>query len=271
MTTPHIKVLTYNIHKGFGPANWTFALHEIRSRIELSGADIVFLQEIHGLHTQREANVPGWPKGSQFEFLADRAWPHHAYGKNAIYKMGHHGNAILSRYPFESWENINVSRYARASRSILHGVIRVTPHAVPLHVLCIHFDFVPHQRRPQVDALVQRIQTHIPAGEPLIVAGDFNDWNGQVTGDLGQVNGGLGPELAEVFHQLQGRHARTFPAWLPALSLDRIYYRGLVPLHCRRMRDRPARRLSDHLALYAEFGLPRAGGSGSYRPAKAAH
>jgi endonuclease/exonuclease/phosphatase family metal-dependent hydrolase len=255
MTTPRVKVLTYNIHKGYGPANWSFALHEIRSRIELSGADIVFLQEIHGLHVQREAKVEGWPKGSQFEFLAERAWPHHAYGKNAIYKAGHHGNAILSRYPFESWENINVSRYTRASRSILHGVIRVTPHAAPLHVLCVHFDFVPHQRKPQVDALARRIQSHIPAGEPLIVAGDFNDWEGQVTD-------GLGPdaELTEVFLHLRGRHARTFPAWLPALPLDRIYYRGLDPLHCRRMRDRPARRLSDHLALYAEFSLPHASG-----------
>ncbi|HEX7925980.1 MAG TPA: endonuclease/exonuclease/phosphatase family protein [bacterium] len=248
MTQP-IKVLTYNIHKGFGPGNLSFALHEIRSRIELSGADIVFLQEIHGQHAKREATVPGWPKGSQFEFLADRAWPHHAYGKNAIYKAGHHGNAILSRYPFERWDNINVSRYTRASRSILHGVIR-TAHDVPLHVLCIHFDFVPHHRRPQVDALVERIQTHIPAGEPLIVAGDFNDWEGKVTADLAPDS-----ELAEVFHTLRGKHARTFPAWLPALSLDRIYYRGLEPLRCKRMRDRPARRLSDHLALYAEFGL----------------
>lgn len=253
MTTPRIKVLTYNIHKGFGPANWSFALHEIRSRIQHTGADIVFLQEIHGLHLRREAKVPGWPKGSQFEFLAERAWPHHAYGKNAIYKSGHHGNAILSRHPFQSWENINVSRYARASRSILHGVIRLPPGDTPLHVVCVHFDFVPRHRRAQVDALVRRIRTHIPDDEPLIVAGDFNDWEGKVTGDLEPAS-----ELAEVFLQLKGRHARTFPAWLPALSLDRIYYRGLEPLHCRRLRDRPARRLSDHLALYAEFALPRA-------------
>jgi endonuclease/exonuclease/phosphatase family metal-dependent hydrolase len=247
----HIKVLTYNIHKGFGPANWTFALEEVRSRIELAGADIVFLQEIHGHHSKHAERVAGWPKGSQFEYLAERVWPHHAYGKNAIYKAGHHGNAILSRYPFEAWENINVSRYASASRSILHGILRVPPHDSPLHVLCVHFDFVPHHRRPQVERLVERIATHIPAGEPLIVAGDFNDWEGQVREDLSPASA-----LAEVFHQLHGQHARTFPAWLPALPLDRIYYRGLEPVDCHRMRDRPARRLSDHLALFAEFGLP---------------
>jgi endonuclease/exonuclease/phosphatase family metal-dependent hydrolase len=250
MTTSRIKVLTYNIHKGFGPANWGFALHDIRSKLESARADVVFLQEIQGLHVRREARIKGWPKGSQFEYLADRLWPHHAYGKNAIYKYGHHGNAILSRYPFQSWENINVSRYARASRSILHGILRIPPDGRPLHTVCIHFDFVPHHRRRQVDALVQRIETHIPKDEPLIVAGDFNDWQGQMTDDLGPES-----ELVEVFQRLKGRHARTFPAWLPALPLDRIYFRGLEALQCRRLRDRPARRLSDHLALYAEFGL----------------
>jgi endonuclease/exonuclease/phosphatase family metal-dependent hydrolase len=202
MTTSRIKVLTYNIHKGFGPANWGFALHDIRSKLESARADVVFLQEIQGLHVRREARIKGWPKGSQFEYLADRLWPHHAYGKNAIYKYGHHGNAILSRYPFQSWENINVSRYARASRSILHGVLRIPPDGRPLHTVCIHFDFVPHHRRRQVDALVQRIETHIPKGEPLIVAGDFNDWQGQMTDDLGPES-----ELVEVFQRLKGRHA----------------------------------------------------------------
>jgi endonuclease/exonuclease/phosphatase family metal-dependent hydrolase len=257
MAMPHIKVLTYNIHKGFGPANLAFVLHGIRAKIESSHADIVFLQEIQGLHEKHQARVKGWPAGSQFEYLAARLWPHHAYGKNAIYKAGHHGNAILSRHPFHSWENINVSRYARASRSILHGVILLPPHGLPLHTVCIHFDFLPGQRRRQVAQLAERIQSRVPADEPLIVAGDFNDWQGEVSD-------GLGPQsaLAEVFHQLKGRHARTFPAWLPTLALDRIYYRGLDPLHCRRLRDQPGRRLSDHLALYAEFGMP-AGQSGA--------
>jgi len=256
MTTPHIKVLTYNIHKGFGPANLAFVLHGIRAKLESSRADIVFLQEIHGLQLRHQARVKGWPPGSQFEYLAERLWPHHAYGKNAIYRAGHHGNAILSRHPFESWENLNVARSPRASRSILHGVIRVEPSGVPLHVVCIHFGLVRGERQEQAARLASRIQAHVPADEPLIVAGDFNDWEGKVTEGLGP-----GSELAEVFQQLHGRHARTFPAWMPALPLDRIYYRGLEPLHCKRMRDRPARRISDHLALYAEFGPPKATGT----------
>jgi len=36
----------------------------------------------------------------QHEFLAHESWLHHAYGKNSVYDSGHHGNAILSRYPF---------------------------------------------------------------------------------------------------------------------------------------------------------------------------
>jgi endonuclease/exonuclease/phosphatase family metal-dependent hydrolase len=250
-----IKVLTYNIHKGFSAANLSFALHDIRSRIEETQADLVFLQEIQGLHLKRQDRVRDWPQASQFEYIAARLWPHHAYGKNAIYKSGHHGNAILSRYPFQSWENLNVSRYRRASRSILHGIVRMPPDGAPLHTLCIHFDFMGGDRRKQIQTLVARIDSHIPPDEPLIIAGDFNDWQGRIRDGVGKALG-----LREVFVTLRGRPARTFPAWLPTLPLDRIYFRGLNAARCHRLKDRPDprfadHRLSDHLALYAEFRL----------------
>jgi endonuclease/exonuclease/phosphatase family metal-dependent hydrolase len=250
MAAHRIKVLTYNIHKGFSTANFTFALREIRAKIESTRADVVFLQEIQGLHVRRAARVKSWPAASQFEYLAANLWPHHAYGKNAIYKAGHHGNAILSRFPFHSWENINVSRYRRASRGILHGVLLLPPDDRPLHTLCIHFDFIPRQRRQQIEVLLRRLASHIPRDEPLIVAGDFNDWEGAVSDGLKPRSG-----LVEIFEALKGRSARTFPAWLPALPLDRIYFRGIEPLACHSVKDHPAPRLSDHLALYAEFRL----------------
>ena len=45
---------------------------------------------------------------TQFEFLADSIWSHYAYGKNAIYQHGHHGNAILSELPFAISNNVDV-------------------------------------------------------------------------------------------------------------------------------------------------------------------
>jgi endonuclease/exonuclease/phosphatase family metal-dependent hydrolase len=46
MTSPIIKVLSYNIHKGFSPSNRRFVLQGIREGIRSTGADVVFLQEL---------------------------------------------------------------------------------------------------------------------------------------------------------------------------------------------------------------------------------
>ncbi len=43
-----IRVLTYNIHKGYRSGNRRFVLESMRTRIAETGADVVFLQEIHG-------------------------------------------------------------------------------------------------------------------------------------------------------------------------------------------------------------------------------
>ncbi len=243
-----LRLLTYNLHKGFGVGNFRFVLHELRREIERLGCDIVCLQEVQGEHHHHRQRFADWPDEAQFEFLADRLWPHHVYGRNAVYPHGHHGNAILSRYPFEHWENLNVSPFAGASRSILHGVVR-TPHsAVPLHVMCVHFGLTGAERYGQVSALLERIRAHVPAGEGLLIAGDFNDWRGSAGH---RMETSLG--VREVFRTLTGRHARSFPAWMPVLPVDRVYARGLVPHHCERMSGAPWRSLSDHLPLLCEF------------------
>ena len=245
-----IKVLTYNIHKGFTIANQKFVLHRMREELHRTDADIIFLQEIQGKHSRREAAVADWPVVSQFEFLAHELWPHYAYGKNAIYHAGHHGNAILSKYPFINWENLNVSDMRRASRSLLHGVIELPGAGRNLHVICIHLDLRAYERRRQFRILEKRIRETVPGGEPVIMAGDFNDWRGEIYSYLPQ-----DLALTEVFQHLLGRHAKTFPAFLPVLSVDRIFYRGIKPIECKCFREDPWHRLSDHLPLYASFEL----------------
>ena len=250
MNTCPIKVLTYNVHKGFTTANLKFVLHRIREELHKTDADIIFLQEIQGKHAQRERAVAGWPLVSQFEFLAGSLWPHYAYGKNAIYNIGHHGNAILSKFPFLNWENLNVSDMRRASRSLLHGILELPDSDRKLHVICIHLDLRAYERRRQMRILEKRIRENVPKDEPLIVAGDFNDWRGEVYKYLPQ-----DLALTEVFRQLQGKHAKTFPAFLPVLSVDRIFYRGMQPVACRCFQDDPWHAMSDHLPLYAQFEL----------------
>jgi len=246
------KVLTYNIHKGFSTGNFRFVLHQIREAIDTADVDLVFLQEIQGEHSIKKRRINDWPSLSQFEFLADKMWPHYAYGKNAIYYSGHHGNAILSKYPIVHWENINVSNSRRASRSLLHAVINVPGSKEYFHVFCIHLALRAPKRRRQLQVLSHRIESHVPPECPLIIAGDFNDWLGQAEKSISKRLG-----LSEVFKTMTGERAKTFPVWWPVLPVDRIYYRKLIPENCSILDSKMWRKLSDHAALHAEFSLSK--------------
>jgi len=243
-----IKILTYNIHKGFSTGNRRFILHELRDALRQVNPDIVFLQEIQGEHKDRQQSVSNWPSGSQFEFLADEVWHHHAYGKNAIYPSGHHGNAILSKFPFSHWENINVSLMRTASRSLLHGVIDCPERETPLHVICVHLGLFKIERDKQLQTLVTRINEHVPIDESVILAGDFNDWRGHAEEYLTTQLG-----LQEVFKHKTGSHARSYPSWMPTLPMDRIYYRGLEAHQFHRLHADHWKKLSDHTPLMAHF------------------
>jgi endonuclease/exonuclease/phosphatase family metal-dependent hydrolase len=262
-----LRVLTYNIHKGFNVGNRRFVLHQIREALIAADADLLFLQEMQGEHQRHEKKILDWPVLSQLEFIADKTWPFYAYGKNAIYDAGHHGNAILSKFPFEQWENINVSPFPWASRSMLHGVIRLPGMAevsqavgnrcdrLPqndqdVHIVCIHFGLTGKERRLQISKLCDRMDNHVPHDAPLIIAGDFNDWMGQAERFFHDHLG-----LQEVFRETHGRYARSFPSWLPFLPMDRIYYRGLIPVSCEPLTHAPWHRLSDHAPLIASFTL----------------
>ncbi|VAW64507.1 Endonuclease/exonuclease/phosphatase family protein [hydrothermal vent metagenome] len=252
MSDSRFKILTYNIHKGFSAGNRHFVLHGIKDALRKVNADVLFLQEIQGEHQLHSLKLDNWPDNSQFEFLADEIWPHHAYGKNAIYNKGHHGNAILSKYTFIDWENINVSFMKKASRSLLHGTLNISLNtsgqSQTVHVICVHLGLFEHERARQIVQLINRIDSHVPHNEPLIVAGDFNDWRGIAEKTL---NRRLGVE--DVFKNHHGKHVSSFPSWLPILPMDRIYSRGVELTGCYSLHGHPWQRLSDHLPLVAEF------------------
>lgn len=251
-SAPSLRVLTYNIHKGYSTGNRHFVLAEMRERIAQTDPDIVFLQEIQGKARKPEAKKKrlSYPEQPHFEYLAEASWPHVAYGRNAIYRRGDHGNAILSKYPFTRWENIDVSKFPRSSRSILHGIIDLPHRDTRLHTLCVHLGLLEQERKGQLRALTERINAHVPRDEPMIIAGDFNDWRQRAERHLhDDLN------LAELFLTLEGQHARTFPVWAPTLPVDRIYYRGLFPKQCARLFTGDWRTLSDHAALFGVFSL----------------
>lgn len=243
------KVLTINTHKGFTSFNRRFILPELRDAVRATSADIVFLQEVMGTHAIHSLHIENWPETSHYEFLADTMWNDFAYGRNAVYPEGHHGNAILSRFPIVEYENRDISVAGSEKRGMLHCQIRLPDRAEPLHVFCVHLGLKEKHRQAQMKMMCDFIDT-LPPDAPLVVAGDFNDWQVSANRFLKRAVG-----LEEVFSIKTGRPARTFPARFPLLRLDRIYIRNATVIKPWALPVKPWSHLSDHAPLAVEIFL----------------
>ncbi|HJV28682.1 MAG TPA: endonuclease/exonuclease/phosphatase family protein [Aromatoleum sp.] len=242
-----LSVCTYNIHKGFSQFNRRMVIHELRDRLRVLDVDLVFLQEVQGLHLQHEARHADWPGPPQHEFLAQGVWQQAAYGGNALYEHGHHGNAILSRYPILSASNQDVSDHRFERRGLLHCVVEVPGLAKPVHCVCAHLGLMAGSRRRQMEALADRME-RLANGAPLIIAGDFNDWRNHADDVLVSRLG-----LRDAFDSGRGRPPRSFPSSVPLFRLDRIYVRGFEVANAKVHSGLPWSQISDHAALTAEL------------------
>jgi endonuclease/exonuclease/phosphatase family metal-dependent hydrolase len=238
-----MRLLTLNAHQGFAAFRRRKLLSGIRDALRESGADLVFLQEVGGDQGEEAAQ-------EHYEMLADQVWPQHAYGRNVVAASGHQGNALLSKYPIVRWQNVDVSVGGAEPRGLLHCVLDLQHSGPELHTVCVHLGLRESHRRSQVDRLLGFVADAIPEDAPLVIAGDFNDWQGRAHARML-----AGSTLTEVHAGASGRPARTFPAGRPWLRLDRIYVRNLQhrPLAIPR---RPWSGLSDHAPLAAEVRVP---------------
>lgn len=261
-----LRIATWNIHKGVSTIGTRPRVHGIKQAITGMAPDILFLQEVQGRHDLLALRHAGkWPSQGQHEFLAGDTH-HAAYGMNAIYDHGHHGNALLSSFPIASAFNHDVSDHAFESRGILHCVLQAGD--APVHCYVVHLGLFAGSRLRQTQALIDAVMSTAPADAPLLIAGDFNDWTNALSETLCD-------QLAvtEVFDQhlssrsfgtylrrLSGRGpkkapARTFPAAMPVLQLDRIYVRGFDVHSAQVLHGASWARLSDHAPIVAELSL----------------
>lgn len=245
-----LSVATWNIHKGFSQFNRRMMVHELRERLRELSADIVFLQEVQGLHLRHAERHVDWPSQPQHEFLAEDVWENHSYGSNMVYDHGHHGNAILSRFPILTEHNQDVTHLRFDRRGLLHCAVELPQLAQPLHCVCVHLSLFARSRRLQLDALASHIEDLVPAGAPLLIAGDFNDWRNKADDLLADRLG-----LVEVFAGARRRPSRSYPAALPMFRLDRIYQRGLQVVDTQVHAGRPWSTISDHAVLTAELKI----------------
>lgn len=242
-----LRVLTINAHKGFTALNRRFILPELRSAVRSTGADLVFLQEVLGSHAQHAERFEDWPNMPQYEFLADSMWPQFAYGRNAVYPAGDHGNALLSKFPILHYENLDVTVQGNEQRGLLHCRLDVPGHA-EVHAICVHLGLREAHRREQIGLLLDLLGKLDPEA-PVIVAGDFNDWRLRADARLGE------QALVEAFRSRHGLPAKSFPARFPLLRLDRIYVRNATAHAPTVLSTRPWSHLSDHAPLAAEIHL----------------
>ena len=245
-----LHIATYNIHKGFSQFNRRMMVHELRDRLRLLDPDIVFLQEVQGLHLGHSERYRDWPQQAQHEFLAGEVWSNTCYGRNVVSDHGHHGNAILSRYPILHFHNQDVTHLRFERRGLLHCAIQGTGWEQPVHCVCVHLSLFARSRRRQMNALADAIEELVPPHSPLIIAGDFNDWRNRASGLL--VDRLC---LTEVCAGSERRPPRSFPSAVPLLRLDRIYVRGFAIAGVEVLSGQAWSRISDHAALSAHLSF----------------
>jgi endonuclease/exonuclease/phosphatase family metal-dependent hydrolase len=245
-----LRVVTMNIHKGLSQFNRRIVIHELREGLGSLQPDLVFLQEVQGLSQRYALRYGAAPLVPQYEFLAGNQWQH-VYGCNAVYDHGDHGNAILSRFPFVSFDNYDVSDHRFEKRGLLHCVVSIPGWTRNLHCVCVHLSLHERGRKRQLEAISGRLEELASRELPIIIAGDFNDWRHRATTIL-QHRLGM-TEVSVAFH---GRAARTYPSVFPLLRLDRIYVRGFEVAAAQVHSGKPWSMLSDHLAVSAELERP---------------
>jgi endonuclease/exonuclease/phosphatase family metal-dependent hydrolase len=236
-----MRLLSYNIQKGFGGRDRLYRLARIIQVIEAEAPDLVCLQEV-------DCNVRRTRHDDQPKLLAEAF---HALGSiyqlNVRRKAGGYGNLILSRWALRKSHQISIRYKRRKPRGAQLTEVE-TPEGV-LHLINVHLGLAERERHWQINHVLEHSLFLESAAHPTVMVGDFNDWRNSLA---------RGPFARHGFHQITSpRHRfRSFPAYLPVISLDKAYSRGPVyARHARIVHNPLARRASDHLPLVIDFHL----------------
>lgn len=241
---PRLRVATYNIHKGVqgvGPTS-RLEIHNLGHAIEQLDADVVCLQEVRKLNRQAAQRFARWPEVPQAEFLAPEGY-HAVYETNAFTRHGEHGNALLTRWPVVRHRHEDMSDHRFEQRGLLH--VELTIDQQPVHAIVVHLGLIRGSRVRQVAQLQAFIEREVPPQEPVVVAGDFNDWGARMRVAMNAMG----------LSDFASARCLTYPSRLPLAQLDFVYARHLRPVSTVVPRGRIWGRMSDHLPLVAEFAF----------------
>jgi endonuclease/exonuclease/phosphatase family metal-dependent hydrolase len=238
------RVATYNIHKCQGldrrvrPKRIADVLKEI-------DADVIALQEVVGMDEMaRERN--------QVRAIAEELELDFRIGENRRHRGGAYGNAVLSRLPFVSDRNHDITWRGREPRGCLHVTVAVNdgPSAHHLNIYNVHLGTAFFERRSQAHRLLEVVNHYSEPDEHRIILGDFNEWTRGLATHL------LSHHFIMAAPEYRVGRARTYPSVLPLMHLDHIYYGSQIELASVSVhRSRLALVASDHLPVVANFRL----------------
>ena len=235
------RIATYNIHKCRGVDGRSSPERIARVLAEIN-ADIVSLQEV--VSHEGTAAVD-----HQADYLAGHLRMFGAMGETRKHRGGAYGNVTLSRWDFKLARPIDVTIAGREQRVALRTDIRMGSHV--LHVFNVHLGTGVRERRLQASRLLDLdLLRAIDISGPRIVLGDFNEW----------VHGLVTRTLVTEFHLTDLRthlsNVRSYPALLPLLNLDHIYFDHHLRIEKAFFhRSRRSLIASDHLPLVADLVL----------------
>jgi endonuclease/exonuclease/phosphatase family metal-dependent hydrolase len=224
-----LTIATWNIHGGVGIDGRYSAARIIDVLSELD-ADVVALQEVASLQAHEN-----------FLVEIERETGYHVAAGTLRQRVGSDfGNAVLSRYPFESIARLDLAVRSYEPRGALDVCMSIG--SQPLRVIATHLGLRPGERREQVRRLLGAIEREAP--HPIVLMGDLNEWY-----LWGRPLRWLHSHFRETSAAL-----RTFPSWRPMFALDRIWVSPAGRLRRIARHVSPlARMASDHLPVKAEI------------------
>jgi len=245
--------VSWNLHKGRSALGFR-AWRAMQRWVQSTRADAYFFQETMAKRLAQpvlsagfgtlQADLPTDVWYCQATEIARALKLHIALGPNVFRPSWRHGNAILSPHPLDLGGRYDISAHRFERRGLLVARTMVADQAITL--LCAHLALTRRSRLRQMHWIAHWIATEAPHG-PLVLAGDFNDWRNDsrpLFADLG---------LHEVAATL-GESARTFPAFSPALALDKMFVRNMTPIEWLTPEHKTAW-LSDHLPYMARLRI----------------
>lgn len=238
----NLRLITYNIRKGKGASGRKDGcVDSIGQALKGLNPDLLLCQEV--FHAD-----PSYAQSDrqQSQTLGQKLAMVPCYGPNRVRRRGEYGNATLSKLPVEYVQNHDVTTNMIEKRGVLYA--RLNMGDKPLHVFNAHLGLNQPQRLRQIRRIAAIISETCGKDEPVLLAGDFNDWtrriDQEVVGRMGFINA-----MADV----TGPQSLTWHVRRPVFNLDRVYLRHLEVRTAERLAGAPWNELSDHFPLMAEL------------------